>query len=227
MIIDDKPLALDILEDYIVKIPFLKLVYKTTNPIEGLEQIRQKKVDLVFLDIQMPELSGLDFMRLTKNKCKVILTTAYPDYALDGYEYDVVDYLLKPVSFERFYKAALKAQNAISRFIYHNDTANHNSDSIFIKVSHQIKKVSVSSILFIKGRQNYITIYTPEEKIITLQPLKSIEEKLPSSNFIRIHKSYLIAINKIDRIENNQIIINENTIPIGQKYKEAFFRKIE
>lgn len=225
MIIDDKPLALELLEGYVLKTGLLQLVHKATNPLEGIDWVRAGKVDLIFLDIQMPELSGLDFISLTKNSCSIILTTAYSEYALKGYEYDVVDYLLKPISFERFYKAVLKVaerENVLSK----GEAQPGDSSFMFVKTAHKIKPVRLSDITFIEGMQNYVAIHTTKEKVITLQSMKSMEQKLPFPDFIRVHKSYVVAMNKIEEIENNCVIINKQTIPIGPMYKDKFYKQI-
>jgi two-component system, LytTR family, response regulator len=219
LIIDDKPLAIDILADYTGKTPFLKLMGSTTNPIEGLSMIRQQPIDLVFLDIQMPELTGIQFMTALGKQCKVILTTAYPEYALQGFEHDVIDYLLKPVSFERFYKAAEKALGFFP-------TPNTAPEYIFVKTGHHFQKVNIKDILYIESLQNYIVLFTAGEKIMSLQPLKKIIGQLPLEEFVRVHKSYIVSLRHIDRIEQNRILINETVIPIGENYKDQFFKKI-
>jgi two-component system LytT family response regulator len=233
LVVDDEPLALHILEDYISKVPFLELVKATTNPIEALTLVQDGGIDLVFLDVQMPELTGLQF--LSNGKAKVILTTAYPQYALDGYELDVVDYLLKPIAFDRFFKAAQKAQTIIQpaakpvvkedpQPVQYDDFL---SDFIFVKTEHKIQKVYLHDIMFIEGLKDYISIFTPEERIITLQNMKKMEDALPEKHFVRVHKSYIVALNKIDSIERSRISIGEKIIPIGDTYRDMFFDKIE
>ena len=235
LVVDDEPLALHILEDYISKVPFLQLVKATTNPIEALTLVQDGGIDLVFLDVQMPELTGLQFLKIANGKTKVILTTAYPQYALEGYELDVVDYLLKPIAFDRFYKAAQKAQSVI-----HPVTAtavnkeepqaqydDFMSDFIFVKTEHKIQKVYLHDIMFIEGLKDYISIFTPTERIITLQNMKKMEDALPEKHFIRVHKSYIVALNKIDSIERSRISIGDKVIPIGDTYRDVFFKQIE
>jgi two-component system, LytTR family, response regulator len=231
LIIDDKPLALDILEDYIAKIPFLTLIHRTENPIEGLEWVQNGSVDLVFLDIQMPEITGIQFMKIIKGKCKVILTTAYSEYALDGYEFDVIDYLMKPIPFERFYKAALKAKEILdipeststpSVFLPKNEEESA-ADFIFVKTEHKIQNIPLNSILFVESMQNYVAFHTDNGRILSLQNLRTLEEKLPSPRFIRVHKSYIVAVSKIESVERSRIFIKKQTIPIGDTYRDAFF----
>ncbi len=230
LVVDDEPLALDILEDYISKVPFLTLVKTTTSAIEGLSLVQNDAIDLVFLDVQMPELTGIQFLKIINGKCDVILTTAYSQYALDGYELDVVDYLLKPIAFDRFYKAAQKVLQSSGNT---NSSApevlsvQKNHDFIFVKTEHKIQKIYLDDILYIEGLKDYISIFTRSERIITLQNMKKMEESLPSKSFIRVHKSYIIALGKIESIERSRIQIGEKIIPIGDTYREYFFKQIE
>ena len=230
LVVDDEPLALDILEDYISKVPFLTLVKTTTSAIEGLSLVQSDAIDLVFLDVQMPELTGIQFLKIINGKCDVILTTAYSQYALDGYELDVVDYLLKPIAFDRFYKAAQKVlQNSGNTNSLAPEVlpAQKNHDFIFVKAEHKIQKIYLDDILYIEGLKDYISIFTKSERIITLQNMKKMEESLPSKSFIRVHKSYIIALGKIESIERSRIQIGEKIIPIGDTYREYFFKQIE
>src|ERR1700755_1965960 len=235
LVVDDEPLALHILEDYISKMPFLELVKVTTNPIEALQIVQQGGVDLVFLDVQMPELTGIQFLRIANGKAKVILTTAYPQYALEGYELDVIDYLLKPIAFDRFYKSVQKAQAIIQPATAPAQTEPQQqqaqqsllSDFIFVKTEHKIQKVYLNDILFIEGLKDYISIFTPAERIITLQNMKKMEDALPEKHFIRVHKSYIVSINKIDSIERSRIFIGDKIIPVGDTYRDQFFKQIE
>lgn len=235
LIVDDEPLALDIIEDYISKIPFLTLYKRLQNPIEALTLVQEEKIDLVFLDVQMPELTGIQFLKIANNKCKVILTTAYPEYALDGYEHNVVDYLLKPIAFDRFYKAAQKAQDLLCNISSQpspmvESTAQVNNfthDFIFVKTEYKIQKIYLDDILFIEGLKDYISIYTKTERIITLQSMKKIDEALPDHLFVRVHKSYIIALDKIESIERSRILIGDKVIPVGDTYRDYFFKMIE
>ncbi|MDB5031039.1 LytTR family DNA-binding domain-containing protein [Mucilaginibacter sp.] len=234
LIVDDEPLALHILEDYISKVPFMELVRSTTNPIEALTLVQDGNIDLVFLDVQMPELTGIQFLRIANGKTKVILTTAYPQYALEGYELDVVDYLLKPIAFDRFFKAAQKAQGiiqpskaAIAEPVQVQQQQDFMSDFIFVKSEHKIQKVYLHQILFIEGLKDYISIFTTAERIITLQNMKKMEDTLPEKHFIRVHKSYIVALNKIDSIERSRIRIGDKIIPVGDTYRDDFFKIID
>jgi DNA-binding LytR/AlgR family response regulator len=230
LVVDDEPLALDILEDYISKVPFLTLIKTTTSAIEGLSLVQSDAVDLVFLDVQMPELTGIQFLKIINGKCDVILTTAYSQYALDGYDLDVVDYLLKPIAFDRFYKAAQKVLQSHSNghaAPLEPAPASNSHDFIFVKTEHKIQKIYLDDILYIEGLKDYISIFTKTERIITLQNMKKMEESLPAKAFIRVHKSYIVAIGKIESIERSRIQIGEKIIPIGDTYREYFFKQIE
>jgi two-component system LytT family response regulator len=235
LVVDDEPLALHVLEDYIAKVPFLQLVKATTNPIEALTLVQQGAADLVLLDVQMPELTGLQFLRIANGRAKVILTTAYPQYALEGYDLDVIDYLLKPIAFDRFFRAVQKAQGMIEpavKPVIKEEPApvaydDFLSDFIFVKTEHKIQKVYLNDIKFIEGLKDYISIFTPAERIITLQGMKKMEEALPERHFIRVHKSYIVSLSKIDSIERSRIFIGDKIIPIGDTYRDEFFATIE
>jgi DNA-binding LytR/AlgR family response regulator len=234
LVVDDEPLALHILEDYISKMPFLTLIKATTNPIEALQLVQGGDIDLVFLDVQMPELTGIQFLRIANGKAKVILTTAYSQYALEGYELDVIDYLLKPIAFDRFFKSVQKAQAIIQPSakteIKAEPAAPQSeflSDFIFVKTEHKIQKVYLNDILFIEGLKDYISIFTPAERIITLQNMKKMEDALPERHFIRVHKSYIVSINKIDSIERSRIFIGDKIIPVGDTYRDEFFKIVD
>jgi two-component system LytT family response regulator len=232
IVVDDKPLAIDVLKHYITKVPSLSLSLSTVNPLEALNKVLAGEVDLVFLDIQMPELSGLQFMQIVKGKCFVVLTTAYAEYALEGFEHDAVDYLLKPVSFERFYKAVEKVQLVFNGLNEANNSVNKTLakgkevDYIFVKTEYKLVRVNVADILYVEGLQNYVMIYTATEKITSLQTMKKTEEQLPADQFIRIHKSFIVAINKITSIERNRVNIGDRMIALGEVYREAFYKAI-
>ncbi|WP_304065163.1 LytR/AlgR family response regulator transcription factor [Pedobacter glucosidilyticus] len=233
LVVDDEPLAIDIISDYIEKIPFLTLVKSYQNPIEALMAVQNGEADLVFLDVQMPELTGIQFLKIANGKCKVILTTAYQEYALEGYELNVVDYLLKPVAFERFYQAAQKAQQLLCNVAAPLPVETTSSaptpinNFIFVKTEHKIQKIYLNDILFIEGLKDYISIYTKTERIITLQSMKKMEDVLPEHQFIRVHKSYILALDKIESIERSRISIGDKIIPIGDTYRDGFFKAIE
>ncbi|TCD11225.1 response regulator transcription factor [Pedobacter frigidisoli] len=230
--VDDESYASDIIAAFITKTPFLELVGTTTNAFEALNLVNEGKVDLVFLDIQMPELTGIQFLKICGGKCKVILTTAYPEYALEGFDLDVVDYLLKPISYERFYKAATKAQQILAPIVPVQQEIvapyPQGNDFIFIKgdTKNKFIKVNYDEILYIEGLKNYVSVYTASQRIVTYQALRELEVELPKPPFYRIHKSYIISIEKIKMIDGNTVYINDQSIPIGETYKEEFFKVV-
>jgi two-component system, LytTR family, response regulator len=232
IVVDDEPLALDILTDYIAKVPSLELVKATTSAFEALSLVQDGKADLVFLDVQMPELTGIQFLKIINGKCDVILTTAYSQYALDGYELNIVDYLLKPIAFDRFYKAVSKVQAPVAAESAVPAEKTQSAPAagpeyIFVKTEHRIQKIYINDILYIEGLKDYISIFTPSERVITLQHMKKMEEVLPGGRFARVHKSYIVAIDKIESIERSRILIADKVIPIGDTYRDQFFRQIE
>ena len=233
IIVDDKPLAIDILKVYISKISFLDLVYTTQNPLEALQYIHSHPADLIFLDIQMPELNGIQFMKILGGRSNIILTTAYSEYALEGYEHNVVDYLMKPVSFERFYKAVEKvARNMDKMGIKESDKTKDTfkemeNNALFVKTDYKIQAIPLENILFIQARQNYVAIITTMQQIMSLQNIKAMEQKLPATKFMRVHKSYIIALSKINSIEKSHINIGRKVIPIGDSYRTTFFERIK
>ena len=221
ILVDDKPLALDILEAYARRVPYLEVVLRTQNPLEALEYLRTQPVELAFLDIQMPELSGLELIKLTR--VPVILTTAYTEYALDGYALDVVDYLLKPIPFDRFYQAVEKArQRQPAEPMETVGAPGH--DSLFVKTEYRIQRVTLDDILYIEARQNYVAIETKGGRIMSLQNIKAMEDRLPAGRFVRVHKSFVVALAKIDTIEKSRIFIGEAVIPVGDSYREGLFK---
>ena len=230
MVIDDEPLAIQLLENHISKVPFLELTNTFKNPLDALISINTSPVDLIFLDIQMPQLNGVQFMKLLQNRAQVIITSAYQEYAIDGFEHNVVDYLLKPISFERFYKAVEKAQNLrnpAQKVERMPETFPATGGYIFIKVETKMVRVELDDILFIEGLKNYVSIQTKTKKIVTLQVMKQLEESLPSNRFLRVHKSYIVALDKINSVERQEIYIGDRVIPIGITYQEAFFKLLE
>jgi two-component system, LytTR family, response regulator len=233
IIADDEPHAIELISSHISKIPSLELVYSSTNPVEVFQFIQKNTVDLIFLDIHMPELDGLQFLKLLGGKSKVILTTAYPEHALEGYEHDVVDYLLKPILFDRFLKAATKAANMIDpvqKNIPDGITADpQNDDFIFVKTETRGKllKIQLSEINFIEGLGNYAAIHTDAAKTLCLITFKELEARLPPNNFIRIHKSFIIAVAKINIMEGNQVYIGKQVVPIGESYKPNLLQLLD
>lgn len=232
LVIDDEPPALAILADYIGQVPFLALAGTTTDPVEGLTWVQQGRADLVFLDIQMPRLTGLQFLKLAGPRCKVVLTTAYPEYALDGFENDVVDYLLKPVSFERFFKAA---QKALAFFPAGPAPAEPMAlpaaaapAHLFVKgeTKNKYLRVSHADILYVEGLSNYVSIQLPGQRLVTYQTLKELAETLPLPPFLRVHKSFIVSLDKIRMVDGNTIYIEDKLIPVGETYREQLYRLI-
>lgn len=231
-IIDDEPLAQEILVEYIAKVPFLELIGTFMSPLEAHGQIQKDKPDLLFLDINMPDLDGLSFIPMLNPKPMIILTTAYDQYALKAFELEVKDYLLKPISFERFYKSVVR--------LYQDDTtkqqpengnikfdALEESDFIFLKVGHRVQKLALQEIIFIEGMKDYLRIHTSREKIMTLLSFAKLEELLPATKFVRVHRSFMVAIDKIDHIEKRKIKINTHLIPISDTYADAFYKMLK
>ena len=227
--VDDEPLALDIIEDYISKVPFLELVKRTENAIEALQLVQAGGIDLVFLDIQMPDLTGIQFLKIASGKANYILTTAYSQYALESYDLNVSDYLLKPIAFDRFYKAVEKVRNQMQKEEVDVviTPAPPVQDFIFVKTEHKIQKIQLDDILYIEGLKDYISIFTKSERVITLQNMKKMEETLPKVEFIRVHKSYIISLDKVESIERSRIAIAGKIIPIGDTYRDEFFKLID
>lgn len=224
VIVDDEPLAVTLLVQYVERVPGLTVVFKTTHVLEALQVIEQGNADLLFLDIHMPELSGMQFMKLIGNRCKVILTTAYSEYALEGYEHDVVDYLLKPFSFDRFMMAVIKAKERLEQ--KQAATVKEAPDHIFIRAEYRIQKIDLDSIFYIEALRDYIAFHTPSGKVLSLESMKKMETVLPAGIFIRIHKSYIINRNKIEFLDRGKVVINGQYLPVGETYREKFMSQI-
>ena len=227
VIIDDEPIAAKGLKNYVDKIPFLNLIGTCEDALELGKLLDEHQVDVLFLDIQMPFITGTDFIKTLKNPPMVVFTTAYSEYALEGYELDVLDYLLKPISFQRFLKAANKAKD-VHTLQQQAASSQEVQDYFFVKVEHRLEKVRKEAILYVESLQNYIVIHTTlEEKLIVHLPLKNIKAYLSEDDFIQPHRSYIVAIDKIKAIEGNQIIIPEkHYIPISKHLKEDVLGKI-
>ncbi len=234
--IDDEPLALQQIENFIAKIDYLKLLKKFNNGFEPIQYIKNNKVDLMFLDIHMDTFDGIQLLETLIAKPKVIITSAYSNYAIAGYQLSVSDYLLKPISFQRFAKACEKVYSELKQFEIQQQiltTENKpsqsakNHDFIFIKTGNVIQKIKFDEILYIEGMKEYLKIKTTKSKLIVLQSFAKIEEILPPSNFARVHRSFIVAIDKIENIERNRIKIEDTLIPIGDIYKHSFFDKIK
>ena len=220
IIVEDEPLALKRTKEYIEKIPYLDLLQSFDNGFEAIGFLQEQPIDLIFLDIKMDELTGIQLLESLEHKPYVIVTTAYSEYALKGYELNVTDYLLKPFSIERFIQA-------VDKVISHIDsTTDNKGDFFFVKSDYRIEKIFYNDILFIEGMRDYRNIQTENKKILTLQTFGDLEKELPKSLFCRVHKSFIVPLNKIDLIERNRIKIKDKLIPISDTYKEKFYRKI-
>jgi two-component system, LytTR family, response regulator len=237
MIVEDEPLARNLLTQYISKVPYLQLVKACPSPLEALEALREQSIDLLFSDIQMPELTGISLLKILPKRPLVIFTTAYSEYALEGYELDVVDYLLKPITLERFLKAVekvvqrlnqAKSQETNYQEVESKDTKNENSQNyIFVKDGTKLVKVKLHEILYIEGLKDYVIIYTTHQKIVTLQRMKTLEAELPANQFSRIHNSYIVSIDAIDAIEKEKVQVGKVFLPISDTYRKSFKEFIE
>jgi len=227
LIVDDEPAALETLEHFIGKIYFLTLVKKCQNAIEAMQILEENQIDLLFLDINMPDVSGIQFLKSIIARPAVIFTSGYKEYALEGYNLDVVDFLLKPFDFERFLKAVNKASNQISKTYNQPVIGVKPQQFIFIKADYKLLKINVEDILFVEGLKDYIKIYTRQKLFLTLMSMTSIEEKLPADEFFRIHRSYIISLSKIDSVSRHRVVIGEKFIPISIPYRERFYRLID
>ena len=230
MIVDDEPLARDLIRGHIEKLENFEIVAECNNAMKALSVLREKHVDLVFMDIQMPQITGIEFLKTLKHPPKVIITTAYREYALEGFELDVVDYLLKPITFERFLKSVNKFYQMCQEPIQGtpNSSAEKIQDEsfIYVKENKKVIKVYFSEIRYIEGLSEYVQIYTDKRKIITKTSMTLMEEKLPSENFLRIHKSYIVPIGKIEAFTANTIEIQGKELPIGRNFKNAVLNSL-
>ena len=227
LIIDDEPLALDILETYIERIPDLELVAKCDNAIDANEIIQKEEIDLVFLDIQMPQMTGIELIKSLPSAPKFVFTTAYTEYAVDGFELNALDYLVKPIAFDRFLKAVNKFKESSDA----KGTQTNSDDFFFVKADKKLIKIHFNEILYIEGLKDYVIIKKEQGRVIALQTMKSLESKLPSDIFMRVHRSYIVNINKIKAVVGNAIEITESGqakhIPIGKNYKEDLIAIVE
>lgn len=222
--IDDEPLALQLVAGYIEKTPGLKLLGKFDNPLDAMDFIAREDVDLIFIDIRMPDLSGLEFTRSMVKGPKVIFTTAYEKYALDGFKLDVVDYLLKPFSYEEFLKAVQKVQKLIKLEKGVPDQVDANNEFLFLKSDYKIKRINFNDILYIEGLKDYVKVYTQNspKPVMSLTTMKLLESKLPETKFMRVHRSFIVNLERIDTIERSRIVFGKTYIPVSDQYKEKF-----
>jgi DNA-binding LytR/AlgR family response regulator len=239
LIVDDEPLALDVLETYIAQMPELRLVKRCSNALEANEALKDQAIDLMFLDIQMPQLTGIDFVKTLTRPPMVVFTTAYPNYAIQGFDLNALDYLLKPISLERFMKAVNKAveQSDLQHReipVSHNvqpAPSNDGLDFFFVKADKKLVKVNFEDIIYIEGLKDYVIIRLMAGRVITLQTMKSLEDRLPHGRFKRIHRSYIVAMDKITAIEGNMVEVLEKDkpklLPIGKNYRDEVLEMID
>jgi len=224
LVIDDEPLAIKLVSGYVKKTAFLELTGEFTSSLEALEYMEKNPVDLIFLDIQMPDLTGIDLARVIGNKAKLIFVTAFERYALEGFRLDAVDYLLKPFGYDDFLKAVLKARRLIEPTLKPETTEPETGDFLFVKSAYKIRKINYQDILYIEGLKEYVKIFlTDEPKPLTsIMSLKNLEEKLPARQFMRIHRSFIVNLSHIETIERSKIIFGKVQIPVSDQYKEKF-----
>ena len=233
-IIDDEPLAIELLESYVAKTPLLKLTGSYSSALEAMQDAATKSVDIIFLDIQMPEISGMEFARFVKEDTRIIFTTAFSEYALEGYRVDALDYLLKPISYTKFLEATKKALKwfELKESAQNKDTKAtpvQQEEQMFVKADHKLIRILFKDILYIEGWKDYVKIHLKDKPhpILSLMSMKGLEETLPSTNFIRIHRSFIIQKNKIDSISKNRVTIGDKELPIGESYKQEFNKVID
>jgi two-component system, LytTR family, response regulator LytT len=222
--IDDEPLALQLVTGYIEKTPGLKLIGKFDNPLDATEFLTESRVDLIFVDIQMPDLSGIEFTRLMEKGPKVIFTTAFEKYALEGYKLDIVDYLLKPFSYEEFLIAVHKVQKLLRLEQQTPARVDFNNEFLFLKSDYKIKRINFNDILYIEGLKDYVKVYIKNslKPVLSLTSLKLLESKLPENKFMRVHRSFIVNLEKIDTIERSRIVFGKEYIPVSDQYKAKF-----
>jgi two-component system, LytTR family, response regulator len=228
--IDDEPLALDLIGEFCSRIPFLTLTGTFTNPFDAVQVLNNDKIDLLFIDIRMPQISGIEFLRTLYNPPLVIITSAFKEYAYDGYENNAVDFLLKPFTFERFSRAVNKAFQHLRIKLPAENQEYYNSvplpGFLMVKVEYSTIRVDLNDVLYIEGLKDYVKIFTEGKLVLTKTTMKNIMGKLPPSLFFRVHKSYIVAVDKIDMIENSRIVIGNQRIPIGESFRSGFFRML-
>lgn len=222
--IDDEPLALKLVEGYISKTPFLELGASFDNPLDAIDFIRDTSVELIFLDIHMPDLSGVEFTRLLGNRCKVIFTTAYEKYALEGFKLDAVDYLLKPFTYEEFLSAAQKAKKLLGLENVAAHKLEANNEFLFLKSEYKIRRINFNEIRYVEGLKDYVKVYLQggPKPVLSLNSLKAMEAKLPAGKFMRVHRSFIVNLEKIETIERSRIVFGKTYIPVSDQYKEKF-----
>lgn len=224
VIVDDEPLASEGLASYVREIDSLQLVETFENPIELMSVLENHSIDLIFLDIQMPKMSGLDFIKITKKLPHIVITTAYPNYAVEGFNLNVIDYLVKPITFERFVQAVNKVRDLVGRS--QKDEKADSENHFFVRSDGKYEKIYFDDILYIEGLQNYVTIHTLSSKFTTLLTLKQLAINLNEDRFIRVHKSFIVALDKIQTLESHELKVRNTSIPISKNYRETILKKV-
>jgi DNA-binding LytR/AlgR family response regulator len=231
LVIDDEPLARDLMRSHISKLENFEIVAECGDCMKAMQELRDQKVDLMFMDIQMPQITGIEFLKILKNPPKVIITTAYREYALDSFELDVVDYLLKPITFERFLKSVNKfyqvSQEETQSTTTVSDVIQSDEAFIYVKENKRVIKVNLNEILYIEGLSEYVQIYTDKKKIITKTSMTSLEEKLPTDSFLRIHKSFIVSMSRIEAFTAHTIEVPGKELPIGRSYKNLVLNALQ
>lgn len=229
LIVDDEPLALELIESYVLKTPFLHLISKCSNAFQAMDALANNVIDLIFLDIQMPELNGMQLSKIIDKKTKIVFTTAFAEYAIEGYKVDAMHYLLKPFNYEEFLFAANKAKQWFQDFRSIDSQMNSQAETILVKSGYKTIAISLAHVLYIEGLKDYVKFYLDniDKPVISLMSMKSVEEKLSSNSFLRVHRSYIVNINKIASIDRNRIMFGTTYIPISDKYKDEFQQFID
>lgn len=228
VIVEDEPLARNLMVEYVRKVPTLNLVEACSSPLAAIEVLRQNPIDLLFLDVQMPELTGISLLKVLQKRPLVVMTTAYSEYALEGYELDVADYLLKPITFERFLRAVDKVtQRLEGKQVPEKIIQEPGNQFMFVKDGTKLVKVQLGDILYIEGLKDYVTIHTRQQKITSLQRMKALEEQLPADQFIRIHNSYIVSLKAIEVVHKGDVQVGGALLPIGETFKKSFREFIE
>jgi two-component system, LytTR family, response regulator len=225
--IDDEPLAISKLKGFIGRIPELKLLEAFDNALEAMVWMKTNQTDLIFLDIQMEQLTGIQFLEATRTNSRIIVTSAYDRYAIKGFDLNVTDYILKPYSFERFVSAVNKVMEQLSGGLTNKGLPETHDDFIFVKTEYRLERIDLDQILYVEGMKDYLRIICIDKKIMTLQSFSKLEESLPAKKFCRVHKSYIVAIDKIKSIERNVIVIADRRIPVSNTYRDSFFSRIK
>ncbi|RYF21284.1 MAG: response regulator transcription factor [Flavobacteriales bacterium] len=222
VIVDDEPLAITLLEDHIKQVSDLQIMLSTTNPLEAMDCCMNTDIDLLFLDIQMPKLDGIEIMRLINNRCHIVVTSAYSEYAIHGFEHNIVDYTLKPITLGRFLAAITKTRDKLDT----KQAIAQQDNFVYLKVEQRMHRINFDEILYAQGLRDYVLLYFDNNKVTVLQTMKGLMDILPATSFVRVHKSYIVAIKKVEQIHKDHIVVNNTIIPIGEFYREGFLSQV-